>query len=304
MPGISVLHVDTGRQMRGGQWQVLLLARELARAAVPQSLLAPLGSPLLERAREAGVRALPLGWQVLWRQARRFAVVHAHDARAHTMAAIAAPGTPLVVSRRVAFPVKNTPLSHLKYGLSAAYLAVSSTVLHQLLVAGVADEKIWVVPDAVELPVAPEGGARNQIVALASDDPGKGGGLIREAARLAGVEVLFSSDLPRDLPRAAVFVYISDSEGLGSAALLAMAYGVPVIASRVGGLPEAVEDGVTGLLTANRAEEIAEAMRRMRGNREMAARMGAAGRERVAARFSPAGMTTAVIDVYRKVAAC
>ena len=46
-----------------------------------------------------------------------------------------------------------------------------------------------------------------------------------------------------------MFVYITESEGLGSAVLLAMAAGTPVIASRVGGLPEAIEDGVNGLLT-------------------------------------------------------
>jgi hypothetical protein len=301
---LRVLHVDTGRAMRGGQWQVLLLARELARAGVRQALLAPEGAPLLERAREAGIPASPAGWTALRRAARRCDVIHAHDARAHTMAVVAAWGKPLVVSRRVAFPVKTSFLSRIKYARGSVYLAVSDFVSQQLALAGVPPEKVRVVPDAVEMPSPYEPGERDAIVALESDDPGKGGALIREAARLAGLDVLFSSDLQRDLQRARMFVYISDSEGLGSAALLAMAHGVPVIASRVGGLPEAVEDGVTGLLTANRAEEIAKAMRKMRFDEEMAARMGAAGRERASTRFSPAAMTAAVLDVYRMVAAC
>ncbi len=301
---IRVLHLDTGRSMRGGQWQVLLLARELARTGVPQELLVPEGAPLLQHAREAGIPASPIGWSALWRAARRCNVIHAHDARAHTMAVAAAWEKPLVVSRRVAFPVKTSLLSRLKYARGSVYLAVSNFVSQQLSAAGIPPEKVRVVPDAVELPPPYEPVARDAIVALDSDDPGKGGALIREAARMAGFDVLFSSDLQRDLQKARMFVYISDSEGLGSAALLAMAHGVPVIASRVGGLPEAVEDRVTGLLTANRVEEIAKVMRKMWLDPQMAARMGAAGRERASARFSPATMTTAVIEVYRQVSAC
>ena len=80
---------------------------------------------------------------------------------------------------------------------------------------------------------------------------------MREAARIGAFEVCYSSDLERDLPHASVFVYITRSEGLGSAALLAMARGVPVVASRVGGLPEIVEDGVNGMLVPNDPEAIA-----------------------------------------------
>ncbi len=301
---MRVLHVDTGRQMRGGQWQALLLAGELARAGVEQTLLAPEGAPLLARTRDAGLDAAPLGFLALWREARRADVVHAHDARAHTFAILAAPASPLVVSRRVAFPVKRAPLSRWKYRQAAMYLAVSEYVRKQLLSAGVADEKIRLIPDAVEMPAADDDGVRDQVVGLRSDDPGKGGALIREASRQAGVEVVFSSDLTRDLRRAAVFVYISDSEGLGSAALLAMAHGVPVIASRVGGLPEAVEEGVTGLLTENRAEEIARAIVRLRADPALAGRMGAAGRKRAAERYAPRAMAESVLETYRLVSAC
>ena len=61
----------------------------------------------------------------------------------------------------------------------------------------------------------------------------------------------------------ALFLYITHSEGLGSAVLLAMAAGVPVIASNVGGLPEIVEHERTGLLTENTAQAIANAIRRL-----------------------------------------
>jgi glycosyltransferase involved in cell wall biosynthesis len=74
-----------------------------------------------------------------------------------------------------------------------------------------------------------------------SNDPLKGAGLLQTAASAAGAQVVFSEELATDLATADVFVYLSESEGLGSAILLAMAQGVPVVASNVGGIPELVE---------------------------------------------------------------
>ncbi len=123
------------------------------------------------------------------------------------------------------------------------------------------------------------------MVALDLDDPGKGKKLIEHAAALAGVAIYFSKNLPQDLPQAALFVYITDLEGLGSAALLAMAYGVPVVASRVGGLPEIVVDGVTGLLTSNEPEAIAKTIRKILSDRALASQLAARARARVRKSF-------------------
>ncbi len=296
-----VLHVDCGRRMRGGQWQVLLLAEEL-RGRLEQTVMAPAGSPLLEAARAAGIRTAEAGWAALLRLARRADVVHAHDAKAHSWAAVLV-RRPLVVSRRVVFPVGGSPLSRWKYGRAAAYLAISEAVRKQLIRAGVADEKIQVVPDAVRVPATVGTQDWKKVVALESDDPGKCGPLVREAARLAGVRVCFSRDLPQDLEGAGVFVYLSESEGLGSAALLAMARGAAVIASRVGGLQEVVVEGETGILTGNQPEEIAWALRRLMEDPALAARMGAQGRRRAAERFSPGRMAEDTVSTYRKVLA-
>ena len=158
-------------------------------------------------------------------------VVHAHDARSHTLAALLV-AKPLVVSRRVAFPIKRSPVSRWKYKKPARFLAVSEFVATQLKCAGIPTEKIDVVYDAV-LPseLMGEWNPLYPAIALATADPGKGRDLVEQAARHAGIDVLFSDDLLRDLRKASMFVYISRSEGLGSAALLAMQLGIPVIAS-------------------------------------------------------------------------
>lgn len=292
---MRVLHADTGRELRGGQRQVLLLLRELAALGVQQRLLAR--GALLAEARAAGFEAREFSWRTLAAEARRTNVVHAHDARAHTVAAAAGAGRPLVVARRVAFPVHRGLLSKWKYGRAARYIAISRAVAAELMNAGVPEVRIRVIPDAVDLPERPSDFS-GPVVALAMKDPGKGGALV---AALPGA-VRRSADLKRDLANARAFVYLSDSEGLGSAALLAMAYGVPVVASRAGGLPEAVADGETGVLVENRIEHVMAALEKLEHNPELARAMGAAGRERAARAFAPSAVARATLAVYEEAA--
>jgi starch synthase len=107
--------------------------------------------------------------------------------------------------------------------------------------------------------------------------------------------------LIRDLPRALAFVYITELEGLGSAALLAMAAGAAVLASRVGGLPEVIDDGVTGLLTSNEPQAIADGIRRLVDDRLLRERLAAAARTRVEAEFTVERMVTETARVYERI---
>jgi glycosyltransferase involved in cell wall biosynthesis len=116
-------------------------------------------------------------------------------------------------------------------------------------------------------------------------------GLVAYAQRLGlARRAIFTGlrhDVPEVLSEVALSVLPSLSEGLSNVLLESMATGIPVVATRVGGNPEAVEDGLTGILVPPRdTGALATVMQRILGDRELAARFGTAGRQRVAERFS------------------
>jgi glycosyltransferase involved in cell wall biosynthesis len=287
--------MDLGREMRGGQWQSLALAAEMGADAV---LLARAGSPLLAEARRRGVDAREFSVGALMREQKWCDLLHAHDAKAHMFAALVA-RKPLVVARRVAFPLHRSALSQWKYSRASGWIAVSRHVRDVLVRGGIPKDKISVVYDGVDLPADVATGS--DVVAIDTDDPQKGKGLLMEAAELGGFVVKFSKNIVEDLKSARLFVYLTYSEGLGSAALLAMAAGVPVVASDVGGLPEVVLHAKTGYLTENEPAKICSAVREALLNHDELAKQG---REMVAGRFSTACMAKDTIDVYKGVLAC
>lgn len=291
---MRILHLDAGREMRGGQWQVLRLVEGLAAAGIESTLLARPAAPLFAFARKGGWRVEPLGLTRAVMLVRTHDLVHAHDARTHTLGAMVR-GAPLVVSRRVMFPVG----SRWKYGRARRYLAVSEFVKRVLMAGGVPEEKISVVYDGV--PVLESEPGSVLLAPANAGDPQKGAPLAIEAARLAGVGIELSADLERDIRRAAIFVYVTHSEGLGSGVLLAMSAGVPVVASNVGGLPEIIRHRENGLLVNNVAAEIAAAIRQLRDDPALARRLGAAGRRTVFERFTVDHMVRRTIEVYRQV---
>jgi glycosyltransferase involved in cell wall biosynthesis len=296
---LFILHIDSGTEMRGGQWQALYLIRGLIAAGHRARLLAPAGSQLMQAAEAQQVDVQALGLGRILRTAAGVDLVHAHDARAHTMALLLR--KPLVVSRRVAFPLGRSIASRWKYWRASHYIAVSQCVKQVLEDAGVHLEKITVVYDGVPVDSWPKTAGRSRVLAVDLEDPGKGKKIIEEAAALADVPVHFSDNLIRDLPEAAIFVYITDLEGLGSAVLLAMAAGAPVLASRVGGLPEIIEDGVTGLLTSNEPQAIAKQIQRLLADRPLALRLAARARSRVEKEFSLDRMVSETLHVYERI---
>jgi len=283
--------------MRGGQWQVLRLLEGLRAENIDCTLLSPRGSPLSDRARGLRLDVRPLGLWRLQRLSRRADLVHAHDARAHTLATVLA-GAPLVVSRRVAFPIR----SRWKYRYASRYAAVSQFVKGIMMQGGVPQDRISVIYDGVPLGEPVAGG--EMVIAPASGDPRKGTALALEATRRAGVDLLLSRDLETDLAEAGLFLYLTHSEGLGSAILMAMAAGVPVIASNVGGIPEIVRHRENGWLAENEPEPIAAAVRELLADRALARSLAARARQTVAEKFSLDQMIHNTIHTYRQVLAC
>ena len=108
------------------------------------------------------------------------------------------------------------------------------------------------------------------------------------------------SDVRERLPAFDVFVNSSTYEGVSLTIIEAMAAGLPVVATRVGGTPEVVTDGRDGrLVTAGDPAGLAAALEELRGDRALAARLGGAGRATVEARFRFDSMLQAYLDAYR-----
>ena len=134
-------------------------------------------------------------------------------------------------------------------------------------------------------------------------------GVLKKESETLGIAravsfVGFTADVRPVLAAADVFAMPSLSEGLGVAALEAMAMAKPVVASSVGGLRESVADGVTGLLVPSGDHlALAAAVTALLEKPELAQTLGQAGRERVLAQFDRGPIIDRVLAVYRDVLA-
>lgn len=109
-------------------------------------------------------------------------------------------------------------------------------------------------------------------------------------------------DLEAVMPRWDVFVLPSLEEGFGMAALEAMAAGLPVVATAVGGVPELVEDGRTGwLVPPADSDALAGRLRTLLLHPELRRALGAAGRTRARQHFSMDQMVARIAEIYDRI---
>ena len=179
---------------------------------------------------------------------------------------------------------------------------------------------VRIIPSGVEIPESvadPDEPPHVLYVGRLSEEKG-----VRDlAAAAAGLPLVVVGDGPlRDLfpqavgfvphdefgpyyERASVVVVPSRREGYGVVAREAMAYGRPVVATNVGGLPDAVEDGVTGLLV-ERGDSVAlrTTLDRLLGDESLRRGLGSSARRAVKDRVSWEAATRATIEIYRSVA--
>jgi glycosyltransferase involved in cell wall biosynthesis len=175
-----VVHVASGREWRGGQRQVWLLAREFKRGGeLAQTVVTGAGSELAARLTAEEVPVVPAVWRAgldpralaaIIAAARRGAsLLHAHDAHAVTLAGLASMVTkvPFVATRRVDFPLRRRGL----WSRACRIIAISEAVATVLTNDGIPSEQIVVVHSGIDLDAAratPPFGLRSRL-GLADD---------------------------------------------------------------------------------------------------------------------------------------
>jgi glycosyltransferase involved in cell wall biosynthesis len=133
------------------------------------------------------------------------------------------------------------------------------------------------------------------------------GFLEREAGEELGKRIIFEGGMPHSTldgfyGRAALLVNPSLSESFGITPIEAMMCGVPVVATRVGGMTYTVDHGVTGLLVEPAdSRALASAICEVLGDPERGRRMGEAGRERAIAKFSWEKTTEILLDHFHRI---
>ncbi len=248
-------------------------------------------------------------------------------------------GKPYVLTRRVPNPQRPSLARRITYGRAACLAGVSQAVagnIHRLYpqidVAVVPDAHAALAADADAVAAIRAQFPGRQLIGHvgALDDSHKGQRTLLAAARRASVErpdwqfvlcgdgkdeaafrseaadldnVTFAGfvDNPGDyLASFDVFAFPSNFEALGSSLLDAMCFGLPVVASDVGGIPEFIEDGINGFLVApGDADALFDRIDHVLIDEAIRTSIAAANREK-ATRYDAAAMADAYVEIYRK----
>jgi glycosyltransferase involved in cell wall biosynthesis len=322
-PTISVLHVSTPLSWRGGEQQLYYLLDTLKNEDINQVLFCPSESILAQKIKNKGFKCIlykkrsGFDLRAAFNFAQLFkhnppALIHAHDAHAHTLCILATwfgLNVPIILHRRVDFPIKKNFFTRYKYnhknvkriicvsqaiqhiiqkdiqhperaitihsGIDTARFVptVNPNSLHALIGAdktskivgnasALADHKDYpTFLKTAHLLIQQHSQINWQFVIFGS------GALLSELQQLTQelgiakqVHFLgFREDLPQLLPQLDIFLFTSNTEGLGTTLLDAIACQVPIVATNAGGISEIITNQKTGLLfTIGQTQQLAD----------------------------------------------
>ncbi len=360
---MKILHVSTPTSWRGGEQQVAFLASGLHSLSIDQVVLCPIDSALSVRLLDQDIPVTTfetkgfLGINLAKKiselsKAAEFTHIHCHDSHAHTAAIMynqfLGKTIPVIVSRRVAFPISKSPLSNWKYNHpSVKHIICVSEIVREITAPKISDTSILsVIYDGIDIEKyskkSPQkklftelGLEKNTILIgnlsalskskdfptylsvasdvckkfptakfiIAGDGPEKSTieKLIQKLNLQEKVFLLgFREDVVDVLQSLDIFLFTSTIEGLGTVVLEAFAAGVPVVATRAGGIPEMVEDEVTGLLAeTGDAEALAKAVLSLIESPELRENLTYASLEKVKS-FTYQETAAQTLEIYEK----
>jgi len=248
--------------------------------------------------------------------------------------------TPYLITRRVDIPISSNPLNRAIYTRARAVAALSSIIAEQIRQIA-PDASIAVIPsahtDTTPTPKTVQAIRRRYadkfliLHAGALVDRHKGQSLLIESARTLekrrprahflllgrgedeaalkerarGLSNLtfggFVENIADYLAAADLFAFPSRHEGLGSVLLDAMRLGLPIVAARVGGIPDILGDDNALLIPPNDPQALTEALTRLIDDNALRRQLAESAKSR-AGRYSPDAMADAYETIYRKVA--
>ena len=359
-PHPSILHISTAKTWRGGEQQLTYLYDELNTRNIQQILLCAKHSAIEQYSISKTYKhySIRKGSNINLLFARRVReicreheidIIHVHDSHALSFALLAANffgnDTPLVVSRRVDFPVKskrkyNHPnikkvlcvsdaireitgreivnksilktvhsgidLDRFQAGGESGILREEYNLPPEIIlignVAALAPHKdYFTFLDTAELLLKEDLPARFFIIG-----EGKLEGRLKRYAQDRGLtdHVIFTgfrNDIPLVLPELDLFLTTSETEGFGTTILDAFACRVPVVATDAGGIPEIVEDDVSGILGGvKRPETLAAGVKRILSDGTLRDRIVLRAYEKVKS-FTKEVMADKTLKVYQDI---
>jgi glycosyltransferase involved in cell wall biosynthesis len=309
---LRIAHINLAKGYRGGERQAELLIRALADLGQEQVLVARSDRPLANRLGDAGIEIR--GCAGLWsafRATRGVDVVHSHEGRGVYVAWLRyeVSGTPYVITRRVNNPLGESRLTRRAYTRASCVASVAADVARIVEEFDGRIKSCVIHSSSSSLPVdsATARSIRDRFPGKwivgnvgALDNAQKGQEYIIEVARrLESSHPNFQFLLVGGGGDEAMLRELAgNKEGIGGILLDAMDRALPIIASRVGGLPEIIRDGENGILIDPRSpDQLEAAILSLYDDPDLRRSMGARGRE-FSHDFTAEAMAQRYLELY------